>query len=274
MVQKTRFLTEDTAIGATADMAQRLVRGDTAAVRLFCFHHAGGSAWSFAGWGRRLGRGIEVVPVTLPPRPVPAPGSRGPASTMDEVVREVAQRLAPALDEPYAFYGHSMGSLVAYGVAQQRLAAGRRPPVCFVAGAHRAPHLPAPDLAMDLSDTAALDLLLGLGGTGRLLRENPVRMRAVVDRLRQDLQLSATYRYTADWHQPLPCPVHVLHGSDDPLVPAAHAAAWDRHTAGPFALHAMPGGHFFHKEHKELFFEELGRALRSAAAAFTPALAH
>ncbi|GLZ01734.1 alpha/beta fold hydrolase [Actinoplanes sp. NBRC 103695] len=263
MAHTSRYIAEGAAGGTTAGMAQRVVRGETAPLRLFCFHHAGGSAWSFAGWGHRLGREIEVVPVSLPPRSVSVPGPDGSVSTMGDLVREVAQRFAPALDEPYAFYGHSMGSLVAFGVAQRWLAAGRRPPVCFVAGAHRAPHLPAPELTMDLSDTATLELLLGLGGAGRLLRENPRRMRAVVDRLRQDLLVSATYRYPAEGHRPLPCPVHVLHGRDDPLVPAAHAAAWNRHAAGSFALRVMPGGHFFHKEQKELFFAELRRALSS-----------
>ncbi|MFJ8209825.1 thioesterase II family protein [Streptomyces sp. NPDC096033] len=268
MVHRTRDITKDTAATAgraTAGSPQRgVVRGGTAPLRLFCFHHAGGSAWSFAGWGRRLGPGIEVLPVSLLPRPASVPGPSGPVGTMDDLVREVAQRLAPVLDEPYAFYGHSMGALVAYCVAQRCLAAGRRPPACFVAGAHRAPHLPAPGLTTDLSDAATLDLLLGLGGAGRLLRENPRRMQAAVDRLRQDLLVSATYRHPAHGHRPLPCPVHVLHGSDDPLVPAAHAAAWNRHAAGHFSLRIMPGGHFFHKEHQGLFFGELIRALRTA----------
>ncbi|MER7027661.1 MULTISPECIES: thioesterase II family protein [Streptomyces] len=267
MVPTTRYTTNDTASGARAGTARRVVvRGETAPLRLFCFHHAGGSAWSFAGWGHRLGRGIDVVPVSLPPRSASAADSPGSVGTMDDLVREVAGRLAPALDEPHAFYGHSMGALIAYEVAQRRLAAGRRPPVCFVTGAHRAPHLPAPDLTTDLSDTA-LELLLGLGGAGRLLREDPRRMRDVVNRLRQDLLVGATYRYPAAERRPLPCPVQVFHGSDDPLVPTAHAAAWERHAAGSFSLRLMPGGHFFHKEHKELFFGELGRALRAADAA-------
>ncbi|MYY06578.1 MULTISPECIES: alpha/beta fold hydrolase [unclassified Streptomyces] len=268
MADITEDSTEET-VGDTAPGRRRrtVPGGESAPLRLFCFHHAGGSAWSFAGWGRRLGPEIEVVPVALPPRSVSAPGSAGSVSTMGDLVREVAQRLAPALEErPYAFYGHSMGSLVAHGVTQRQLAAGRRPPVAFVTGAHRAPHLPAPELTMDLSDTAALELLLGLGGTGRLLRENPGRMSAVVERLRQDLLVSASYRYPAAEHRPLPCPVHVLHGSQDPLVPTAHAAAWQHHAAGPFSLRVLPGGHFFHKEHKKLFFEELRRALGATGA--------
>jgi len=69
--------------------------------------------------------------------------------------------------------------------------------------------------------------------------------------------LLATYRST---HPRVPA------GSDDPLVPAAHAAAWNRHAEGSFSLRVMPGGHFFHKEHKELFFGELRRALGMAGA--------
>ncbi|MFI6146102.1 thioesterase II family protein [Streptomyces sp. NPDC051109] len=231
-------------------------------LRLFCFHHAGGSAWSFSGWGQWLGRGVEVVPVSMPPRSAPAAGVPGAVSTMDDLVREVTSQLTPFLDEPYAFYGHSMGALVSYGVAQRHIAAGRRPPACFVAGAHRAPHVQAaPDLTVGLSDRASLELLLGLGGAGRLLRENPVRMGTVVQRLRDDLRVCGTYRHPEAGHRPLPCPVHVLLGSGDPLVPAADAEAWRVHAGGPFSFRTLPGGHFFNREHKDLFFAELGRIL-------------
>ncbi|MFI5477215.1 thioesterase II family protein [Streptomyces cacaoi] len=248
----------NTAADTPADTASSAPAKDGATrLRLFCFHHAGGSAWSFAGWGHRLGRGVEVVPVSLPRRP-----AAGAVGTMDALVSEVAERLAPTLDQPYAFYGHSMGALIAYGVAQRQLTAGRRPPDRFVAGAHRAPHLPStPDLTGELSDGAAVELLLGLNGVGRLVRENPRRMRAVADRLRDDLLLCGTYRHPVAGRRPLPCPVHVLYGTGDPLVSAAEAAAWRAHAAARFSLHALPGGHFFHREHKDLFFRELARAL-------------
>ncbi|SEP92991.1 Surfactin synthase thioesterase subunit [Streptomyces sp. yr375] len=252
-----------TSTGASPSTSTRApAKSEAARLRLFCFHHAGGSAWSFAGWGQRLGRGVEVVPVPLPPRPSARADDPGAVATMDALVGEVTRRLAPALDEPYAFYGHSMGSLVAYGVAQRQLAAGRRPPALFVAGAHRAPHLPSEaHLTGDLSDDAALELLLGLDGVGRLVREDPRRMRAVADRLRADLHVCGTYRHPTAGHRPLPCPVHVLYGTGDPLVSAAQAAAWRAHAGGRFSVHAFPGGHFFHREHKDLFFAELTRVL-------------
>ncbi|MET9882661.1 alpha/beta fold hydrolase [Streptomyces sp. NPDC006430] len=249
--------------GPAAGTAESIpTKNGAAQLRLFCFHHAGGSPWSFSGWGQWLGREVEVVPVSMPPRSAPAARAPGAVSTMDALVREVTRQLTPFLDEPYAFYGHSMGSLVAYGVAQRHIAAGRRPPAAFVAGAHRAPHVQAaPDLTVGLSDRAVLELLLGLGGAGRLLRENPVRMRAVTARLREDLRVCATYRHPTAGHRPLPCPVHVLLGRSDPLVPAADAAAWRVHTSARFTLRSLPGGHFFNREHKDLFFAELGRVL-------------
>lgn len=247
---------------AARTAADAPARSEVTRLRLFCFHHAGGSAWSFADWVHRLGSGVEVVPVPMPPRSAPAAGVPGAVSTMDALVDEVTRQLAPALDRPYAFYGHSMGSLVAHGVAQRQLAAGRRPPALFVATAHRAPHLPpAPALEVAPSDEAALDLLLGLGGAGRLLRENPARMRAVVDRLREDLRVCGTHRRPPSGHRPLPCPLHVMIGDRDPLVPVADAEAWRTHTSARFALHTLPGGHFFVREHKDLFFKELRRVL-------------
>ncbi|MFD4376449.1 thioesterase II family protein [Streptomyces sp. NPDC058486] len=231
-------------------------------MRLFCFHHAGGSAWSFAGWGQWLGSAVDVVPVAMPPRAPAADGVPGAVGTMDALVCEVTRQLTPSLDGPYAFYGHSMGSLVAYGVAQRHLAAGGRPPECFVAGAHRAPHVPtASGLTVEPTDGASLELLLGLGGAGRLLRENPSRTRAVAGRLRDDLHVAGTYRHPEPAPPPLPCPVHVLHGDDDPLVSAAAARAWRRHAGAGFSFRSLPGGHFFHRDDKERFFAELGRIL-------------
>ncbi|MFI1863981.1 thioesterase II family protein [Streptomyces jumonjinensis] len=252
----------DISARTAAGMPTKRMKNEPTRLRLFCFHHAGGSPWSFSGWGQWLGRGVEVAPVFMPPRSASAIGVPGAVSTMDALVDEVTRQLTPLLEEPYAFYGHSMGSLVAYGVAQRQIAEGRRPPACFVVGAHRAPHLQiTPDLTTGLSDSASLELLLGLGGAGRLLRENPRRMKAVADRLREDLRVCGTYRHPAAGRRPLPCPVHVLVGSGDPLVPAADAAAWRLHTSARFSLRSLPGGHFFNREHKDLFFGELGRVL-------------
>jgi pyochelin biosynthesis protein PchC len=56
-------------------------------------------------------------------------------------------------------------------------------------------------------------------------------------------QAIANYRYTSG--RPLRCPVTALAGDRDPLVPAAQAAAWERHRGAAFRLRVFAGGHFF-----------------------------
>jgi surfactin synthase thioesterase subunit len=63
---------------------------------------------------------------------------------------------------------------------------------------------------------------------------------------------------------PLSCPVEVFVGTDDPLVSVPDAAAWSVHTHQGCTLHSVPGGHFFPRESKVLFFAGLRAALARA----------
>jgi pimeloyl-ACP methyl ester carboxylesterase len=99
-------------------------------LRLFCFHHAGGGASIFSGWPSVLGRLADVLPVQLPGR---ERRIREPRITDRAIlVDELEHHLGPYLRRPYVFYGHSMGGLIAYDLAQQLLAPG-----CGTAGPGR-----------------------------------------------------------------------------------------------------------------------------------------
>src|SRR5690242_13516044 len=84
-------------------------RTPAATVRLICFHHAGGGATSFNLWKRGLGSDVEVIAVEIP--------NRERFATLRDLVAEVNDQLADALDEPHVFFGHSFGALVAYRLA-------------------------------------------------------------------------------------------------------------------------------------------------------------
>ena len=80
------------------------------ALRLFCFPHAGGGAAAFHGWAERLPRGVVVVPMR-PPRP-------NKPDNMADLVSLLSDAMQPYLDEPFAFFGHSMGAIVAFELAR------------------------------------------------------------------------------------------------------------------------------------------------------------
>ncbi|MGO8777296.1 MAG: thioesterase II family protein [Terracidiphilus sp.] len=76
--------------------------------RLFCFPYAGGGSAAFAGWRGRL---PGVCPVLLPGRE--SRTAEAPFERMAPLVQALAAAIAPYLDRPFAFFGHSMGAAVA-----------------------------------------------------------------------------------------------------------------------------------------------------------------
>jgi surfactin synthase thioesterase subunit len=210
--------------------------------RLFCFHHAGGGASAFAALRRDLAGTAEVVAVQLP-------GREGRMrhqlpDTLSEVVAEIDAALDPHLTAADVCYGHSMGGLVAHDVIARRQDRGAVVPARLVIGACRAPRHPVAlgHRAQDGRDDL-VKMMLEIGGLSREMLGHPEWVDAAVDRIRADLRLCAG-RWPAAG-PPLACPIHVLHGVDDPLVTHGHLADWAEHTSADFQMHAFDGGHFF-----------------------------
>jgi len=121
-----------------------------AAIRLFCFHYAGGSASIFRQWPQGLPT-VEVCVVQQPGRATRI--GEAAAEHSGPLLETLSREIEPLLDRPFAFFGHSMGALVAFELSRAvRARTGRAPAHLFVSG-RRAPHLPSrrPALAALLS---------------------------------------------------------------------------------------------------------------------------
>lgn len=220
-----------------------------AGIRLLCFHHAGAGAMTFAGWKRAVGPGVSVLPVRLPGR---ESRLREPRITDgDQLVQELTEDLGELLDEPepYAFYGHSLGAMVAYRFAAHLVRTGRRPPLMLLAGASPAPQLPSAllDGARALRpDAPDEELIRALGDEDSLPREllaRPGWLSLTLETLRADLMLARSLRSAPA--VPLPCPVRAFAGSQDQLVSPAEVSAWAHCTTAGFRMRTLPGAHFF-----------------------------
>jgi medium-chain acyl-[acyl-carrier-protein] hydrolase len=212
---------------------ERWVRGvgsrrATARARVFLFHHAGGSASSYQ-LGKHFPGDVEACPVQLPGRE--SRFAEPLLTSLEPVVDELVAAIPT--DLPFAFFGHSMGALIAYEVAR------RVAPTHLVVSAHRAPHLPDTTPLGQLDDDA---LVARLVATIPVLADPDLR-EIFLPILRADLTLCETYRFTPG--EPLPCPVTAIGGTEDDLVTEAELAAWRAHTSASFALRLFPGGHFY-----------------------------
>lgn len=212
------------------------------ALRLYCFPHAGGSPVEYLSWAEHL-PAAELHVVQLPGR-----GSRLREPDATDIDALVAGFLADVpLTEPYAFFGHSLGALLAYEITRALRDAGRRLPEDLVVSAFPAPHCARRSAQLH---TLPDDLLLGAvarlhGGIPPEILSSP-RLGALVARpLRADLRLAERHSHLPG--VPLPVPVTVFAGDRD-HVTVSHLAAWQQHTTEPIAVRTFPGGHFYFRD--------------------------
>lgn len=185
-------------------------------------------------WREALPPEVDLVLVQLPGRE--ARIAEPPAATMQEVVDALADALPT--DLPLAYFGHSLGALVAYETAR------RVPPLHLFASGHRAPDDPAARPPVhDASDARLDDELRRLGGTPPEVMRNAELMALVRPAFRADLALRAAYR--CEPGPPLPCGISALGGRDDPDVPPESLEGWRRHARGTFETRVFDGGHFY-----------------------------
>ncbi|MFJ1867429.1 thioesterase II family protein [Streptomyces sp. NPDC088097] len=210
-----------------------------------CFPHAGGSATAYTHLARTLPADLDVVAVQYPGR---QDRYREESFTslpllVEAVAEELAREIAADSGRPYALFGHSMGSLVAYETA--RLLAERGlpgPQRLFLSGrggptAH--PHAPY----HHFDDAQVLAEVRRLGGTDQSMLDNPDVLEMVLPALRADYRALGTYSWSGG--EPLATPVTALIGDNDPMVTVPEAGTWREHTSGAFDLKVFPGGHFY-----------------------------
>jgi medium-chain acyl-[acyl-carrier-protein] hydrolase len=234
-----------------------------AVVRLFCFPYAGGSASVYVRSLGRLTPLIEVCPVQLPGRENRL--SEPYLTSVADVARAVAaaQGLRPYFDMEFAFFGHSLGALLAYESIQTLWQTGGPLPKHLIVSAHRAPHIPLPhEPTWQLPDTEFKQRVKELNGTPGEVLEHPELQALMLPLIRADFRLDETYS-PSPAHQVLHCPVTVFGGTRDGEVPESHLRAWSQWTNDRFDLKMIEGDHFFIHSHSSTLTALISDALRT-----------
>lgn len=211
-------------------------------LRLFCFPYAGGGASVYRGWGEALGAEVTVCPVQYPGRETRM--RERPYKDVELIVEDAAKGLMPYLDKPFAFFGHSMGALVAFELARYLVREKGVAPKHVFVSAYRAPQLEyQTSLPYDLPDDEFMQALRELEGTPREALENPELMAYILPILRADCQVCDMYEHTDD--TPLPCPLTAFGGTQDAEAQQEALPQWGELTTAKFDMEIFPGGHFF-----------------------------
>jgi surfactin synthase thioesterase subunit len=229
-----------------------------AKLRLFCFPYAGGGASVFRGWAEHLPPGVAVLPARLPGRETRL--GEPPFDLMEQLIEALREAIAPYLDRPFAFFGHSLGAVVAFELARTL----PDPPACLLVSGARAPqlrrdHVPPPSPA----DEELIQELRRLDGIPQEFLDNQELMQLALPALRADTALYRNYVYTEG--PPLACDIRAYGGAGDERITRWHLETWAEQTTKSFAVEMFPGGHFFLNVNRAEFLVALSKDLKGIA---------
>ncbi|MGW6691919.1 thioesterase II family protein [Streptomyces sp. NPDC054961] len=216
----------------------------SARIQLLCFPHAGGSASFFRPLAGRFDADVDVRAVQYPGRQ-----DRRAEAALEDVgllADRIREAFRPPDGLPYAFFGHSLGAVVAFEVARRLERDGERTPVALFASARRAPSLVRGEQVQVhlMDDDQVVAEIQALSGTSADILMDDELVRMVLPAIRSDYRAIETYRAAPD-AAPLRTPIVALIGDSDPRVDVEESAAWSGHTTGAFDLQIFPGGHFY-----------------------------
>lgn len=226
-------------------------------LRLYCFCYAGGSASVYAPWQARLDPAIEVCAVQLPGR-----GSRmaeKPFTSLPDLIKALAQVVARQDDLPFAFFGHSLGGLLAFELARyHRLHYMRMPERLFVSGCD-APQYRSPSRRLHtLSDPELIEVLRDFNGTPPEVLQHRALMDLLLPTIRADFALVDDYVYRPGL--PLSMPITVLAGRQEKRT-AEQVEGWRKETLAECHVHWFDGDHFFILPEQQAVLDCIGAGL-------------
>lgn len=233
---------------SATDLASWIVKKPrpSARLRLFCFPYSGGGATAFRGWAEAM-PSVEVCAVQAPGRETRL---REPAETrMAPLVEGIVAALRGHLDRPFAFFGHSLGSLVAFETARALRRAGLPAPRHLFSSGCPAPqthHVERP--IHGLPDARLIEALRRYQGTPEEVMRNEELMNLLLPIVRADFTIYETYSMTEE--APLDLPITVLGGLEDEHTTREELEGWRAQTTRGFVLRMFPGGHFFVHTHR------------------------
>eukprot|EP00058_Branchiostoma_floridae_P028008 XP_002613499.1 hypothetical protein BRAFLDRAFT_71891 [Branchiostoma floridae] len=241
-----------------------------------CFPANGGGPSLFHQWGEHFSKhNIEVVTATLPGWE--SRERESPISSLQQIVEALGSQIMETLmNDKMAFYGHSMGALIAFEVAHFIHTKGNRCPSHLFVGGWYAPSLPYPHPQELRVSPALFDPLTGTqqvmekAKTFSFLPEgvvnNPAHLRRLLPCLQAGIEICKSY--ICEHTESLPCRVVALGGQNDPFVSPDHLDNWelvasDSPASEPaFRKLIVQGGHFFITTSRQDVLNKLTRVLQ------------
>lgn len=220
----------------------------TKGINLFCLPFAGGSCYSYRGFAENTADFVNVIPIDLPGhgRYITQPLLTNILDMADNVFHQIRD----SLDQPYAIYGHSMGTTLGYLLSKKILREGAPKPVHLFFSGRYSVTIESKEKHTHLlpRDEFVKRVMGKYGGIPKEVAMEKDLMDLFVPIIRADFQAVATYKY--EKAEPLDIPIKVMIGMDDNAT-LEEAFKWQEVTTRKISVTQFSGGHFFIFDHVE-----------------------
>ncbi len=183
-----------------------------------------------------------------------------PYTQFDELIQALVPALLPHFTKPFAFFGHSMGALISFGLTQQLLRLGHPLPERLFLSAYRAPQIPNHESLHTLSDDALVRKVQEINGMKQEIFENVEMRKLLLPLMRADFSVCETYVHTVN--ELIERPITVFGGLQDNRAPKAVLEPWGEQTNKAFRVYMLQGGHFFWRDTPQPLWQLLKQELQ------------
>lgn len=230
---------------------------------LFCLGYAGGSAIVYNKFRPYLDKNIRMVPIEYAGR-----GRRvneefyaDVSCAVDDIYKQVSKYID---DYEFAFFGHSMGSVLTYEVCKKIKQINCKEPLFIFFSGRYPPHIKKEgDLIYNLPDEKFKEEILKYGGTPKEIFDNKELAQLFVPILRADYKIIELYKFNGDFVK-FKCPIAVLSGKDDKIVDRSDLDEWQEYSEQKISIYEFNEGHFF----INIFTEEIADIINKSLKKF------
>lgn len=221
---------------------------DNSIIDLFCFPYAGSGASIFYSWANYLDPKINIYGFQ-------APGKEDRISEdlvvdLNTLIQNAVQELKQIINKPFALFGHSMGSVLAFEIAKFLESENLTPKLVILSGR------PPPEFGLrmnpisHLEDKELITELRKLEGTDTRILENEELMELLLPIIRADFRISESYKSSSNLK--ISSPMIAIGSEEDPWLNELEFNEWKQYSHNTTKIQFFPGGHFYLKEHLNL----------------------
>ncbi len=232
-------------------------------IKLFCIPHAGSSALMYNQWKRFLNPQIELIPLELSGR-----GKRSGEDfylNFEEALDDLYSKVENIIeDNQYAFFGHSMGSLLAYELTCRIADRNKTLPLHLLLSGRYPPHIKKGNNNVHLlEEDKFINEVAKYDGIPQAILKDESHMKYFLAILRADYRVIESH--VKHEIKCLDCGFTVLYGTKDSSVTRDEMCSWQNYTGKSFEVIEFPCGHFYTSDYNERLVEHINRIVLEAA---------